>query len=179
LVKTLSVKQPYATLICAGVKRVENRTWKTDYRGRLLIHASGDSWAYPDFNMLPEKLQENIMPWVGIDDWSDAPDTIKNYTLLLEKTFNFYGKDYDEQEPPQEWLKEAVKKYGFFLTSQAIIGEVTLSDIVANLHDLDNDDTDFAEPGCYYWIMDDPVLYEKPIINVMGHLKLWSFDKSA
>ena len=38
--KTLSVKQPWSTLICAGVKDVENRTWRTEYRGPLLIHAS-------------------------------------------------------------------------------------------------------------------------------------------
>lgn len=37
--KTLTVCEPYAHLIASGVKRVENRTWKTDYRGPLLIHA--------------------------------------------------------------------------------------------------------------------------------------------
>ncbi|MCQ2350787.1 MAG: DEAD/DEAH box helicase family protein [Paludibacteraceae bacterium] len=36
----LAVKQPWATLICTGIKDVENRTWKTDYRGRLYIVAS-------------------------------------------------------------------------------------------------------------------------------------------
>lgn len=38
--KVLSVRQPYASLIAAGVKRFESRTWSTDYRGPLLIHAS-------------------------------------------------------------------------------------------------------------------------------------------
>lgn len=38
--KVLSVKQPWASLIVNGQKDVENRTWKTRYRGRLLIHAS-------------------------------------------------------------------------------------------------------------------------------------------
>ncbi|MDR1938251.1 MAG: ASCH domain-containing protein [Tannerellaceae bacterium] len=37
--KTLSIKQPWAYLICAGIKDVENRTWNTNYRGRILIHA--------------------------------------------------------------------------------------------------------------------------------------------
>jgi len=36
----LSVKQPWAGLLVAGVKDVENRTWVTLYRGRILIHAS-------------------------------------------------------------------------------------------------------------------------------------------
>ena len=42
-VKVLSVKNPFAYLILQGGKDVENRTWTTDYRGRLYIHASGDT----------------------------------------------------------------------------------------------------------------------------------------
>lgn len=38
--KTLSVKQPWAYLICSGIKDIENRTWSTKFRGRVLIHAS-------------------------------------------------------------------------------------------------------------------------------------------
>jgi hypothetical protein len=38
--KVLSVRQPWAYLIVAGYKDVENRTWRTSYRGPLLIHAS-------------------------------------------------------------------------------------------------------------------------------------------
>jgi hypothetical protein len=38
--KTLSVKQPWASLICSGIKDIENRTWPTKFRGRVLIHAS-------------------------------------------------------------------------------------------------------------------------------------------
>ena len=37
--KALTVHQPYAWAILAGLKRVENRTWSTGYRGPLLIHA--------------------------------------------------------------------------------------------------------------------------------------------
>ena len=37
--KTLTISQPFASLIATGDKWVENRTWKTDYRGPLAIHA--------------------------------------------------------------------------------------------------------------------------------------------
>ena len=37
--KVLSIRQPWAWAIVAGFKPVENRTWKTGYRGPLLIHA--------------------------------------------------------------------------------------------------------------------------------------------
>ncbi len=38
--KVLSLTEPYATLIKEKKKHVETRSWKTDYRGQLYIHAS-------------------------------------------------------------------------------------------------------------------------------------------
>ncbi len=38
--KILSIRQPWAALIVGGLKDVENRTWSTQYRGPVLIHAS-------------------------------------------------------------------------------------------------------------------------------------------
>ncbi len=35
----LSIKQPWAWLICAGFKDVENRDWPTKFRGRIYVHA--------------------------------------------------------------------------------------------------------------------------------------------
>lgn len=37
--KTITIKQPWATLIAKGYKEYEFRTWKTKYRGEILIHA--------------------------------------------------------------------------------------------------------------------------------------------
>lgn len=37
--KVLTIKQPWATLIMQQDKRFEFRSWKTSYRGELLIHA--------------------------------------------------------------------------------------------------------------------------------------------
>ena len=37
--KVLTIKQPFATLIAEGLKEYEFRTWKTKYRGEILIHA--------------------------------------------------------------------------------------------------------------------------------------------
>jgi hypothetical protein len=39
MMRALSVLQPWAWLIVNGYKDVENRTWKLDYRGPLVIHA--------------------------------------------------------------------------------------------------------------------------------------------
>ena len=37
--RALSVRQPWANLICAGQKTVEVRSWQADYRGPLVICA--------------------------------------------------------------------------------------------------------------------------------------------
>ena len=37
--KALSIRQPWAWLICAGYKDVENRYWPTKFRGRIYVHA--------------------------------------------------------------------------------------------------------------------------------------------
>jgi len=38
--KIFSINQPWAWLVISGIKNVENRAWKTSYRGLLHIHAS-------------------------------------------------------------------------------------------------------------------------------------------
>ena len=37
--KVLTLKQPWATLVAEGIKKYEFRSWKTTYRGKILIHA--------------------------------------------------------------------------------------------------------------------------------------------
>lgn len=44
--KMLTLHQPWASLIACGVKTIETRSWSTDYRGPLAIHA-GKAWPVP------------------------------------------------------------------------------------------------------------------------------------
>jgi hypothetical protein len=39
-VKALTLTQPWATLIAVGAKRIETRSWATDYHGQIAIHAA-------------------------------------------------------------------------------------------------------------------------------------------
>lgn len=47
--KAITIKQPFASLIAEGMKDIENRTWPTKYRGRVLIHAAKSA----DYDGLP------------------------------------------------------------------------------------------------------------------------------
>ena len=39
IMKVLTIREPWATLIINGFKCYEFRSWKTNYRGKILIHA--------------------------------------------------------------------------------------------------------------------------------------------
>lgn len=55
--RSLSIKQPWAALIAHGIKDIENRTWRTHFRGKIYIHASAK-----DFGSLSQALNQ--------DQWS-------------------------------------------------------------------------------------------------------------
>lgn len=53
----ISIRQPWAWLIVAGWKTIENRTWRTIHRGPVLIHA-------------PRRIETEILaawPWPDIE----------------------------------------------------------------------------------------------------------------
>ena len=60
--KVLSLTEPYATLIKTGIKTIETRSWKTNYRGKLYIHASSTKISKENKNNLA------LMSLVDIND---------------------------------------------------------------------------------------------------------------
>lgn len=73
MMKALSLKQPYAWLIANGYLLVDDRTWGTNYRGKILIHASkGIYEQYYDYLLdqtdipLPSKDQLGYGGVVGV-----------------------------------------------------------------------------------------------------------------
>ena len=59
--KTLSVQQPWASMICSGIKDVENRTWKAaEVPGRILIHASSKKITKNFYSGISEEMESYI-----------------------------------------------------------------------------------------------------------------------
>lgn len=60
----LSIRQPWAWLILNAGKNIENRTWPTRFRGRVLIHASKgctqSEWADAHYFMNLRKLGADV-----------------------------------------------------------------------------------------------------------------------
>lgn len=104
--KTLSLLQPWASLVIIGAKKIETRSWRTAYRGELLIHASlGKKGGVlvseapfkkyiPDFSHLPFGA---IIGKVHLEDVVPVEtlfysDSMLNHLTLEEKAFGDYGK---------------------------------------------------------------------------------------
>jgi hypothetical protein len=136
--KALSIKQPWASLIAHGIKDIENRTWKTNFRGKIYIHASAKLAA-------PKNRLGGLMP------------------------DNISATDLDWYE----WVWN--KKYPV----SAIIGEVEIIDCVINHASIWADHYLTAyefNKLTYNWVLANPVLYDKPILNVKGKLSFWEFN---
>lgn len=85
--KVITIKQPFATLIAEGFKLYEFRTWKTKYRGDLLIHAGFgvDKKAMKKFEYLNlEYPQGKIIAKVKVTDCIKVDDEFRNTLNQLD-----------------------------------------------------------------------------------------------
>lgn len=60
--KVLSIKEPFATLIKDKVKIYETRSWKTNYRGEIYIHASLSRSDFENTDLANKYLKSEIKP---------------------------------------------------------------------------------------------------------------------
>jgi len=57
-VKVLTIREPFATLISLEIKKIETRSWKTNYRGKIYIHAGlNKDWK----KLIADKNLDNII----------------------------------------------------------------------------------------------------------------------
>ena len=106
--KTLSLLQPWASLVVIGVKEIETRSWSTPYRGPLLIHASKGKAGEIFADELPFKkyiTDIKILPFgyiigkviltdvirIGTGALSYANDETLNKLTMEEKAFGDYS----------------------------------------------------------------------------------------
>lgn len=115
--KTLSIKQPWASLIAHGIKDVENRTWKTNFRGRILIHSTAKG--EPDFTFNHEQHLaipfEFECPYSAIIGEVDIVDCVINHSSIWAekgKAFNLNGYGHGENyKPIFNWVLENAELY--------------------------------------------------------------------
>jgi hypothetical protein len=70
--KAISTIQPWATLIAIRAKRFETRSWETDYRGPLAIHAS-KGWPRWAIELALEEPFRSTLARAGVQHLADLP----------------------------------------------------------------------------------------------------------
>lgn len=103
--KALSLKQPYASLVVTGAKKIELRNWKTNHRGEFLVHASKVP-IKSDFSEF--LLEKNLMP-LGAIVGKASLYHVKKYSSVFDWTsdikYHLAGPEFQSSS------------YGFILTN--------------------------------------------------------------
>jgi hypothetical protein len=180
--KALSVRQPYATLICTprednpllGIKDIENRTTRTHFRGRIYIHASAkwhDRTKSNDVRDLLTWEQRRAIPHQTHGLFIDQGVIVKDHEIPLSAIIGEVDIIDCVINHPSIWAEHQIK--------EPIIDDFTILD-----NGIEHTDEDsFNQAVLLYqstkpiwnWVLANPVLYEKPILNVKGKLSFWNF----
>lgn len=91
--KVLTIKEPWASLIVNGYKEYEFRSWKTNYRGKILIHSGltlekKNALKFKDYNLNYGKGE--IIGEAILTDCISVTDEFEN--SLYKINFLVYGK---------------------------------------------------------------------------------------
>ena len=76
--KAITIKQPWASLIATGLKDIENRSWKTNYRGRVLIHAA----ASPVKEGLAALNNKQLFDLMQRENWETEFENLPNGAIV-------------------------------------------------------------------------------------------------
>lgn len=91
--KALSIKQPWASLVAAGHKTVECRTWKTSYRGPILICSSKGDFEINDELIAPGGHALGVAELLDVRPMTKA--------------------DIERAYLPEEWHENALKGFAW------------------------------------------------------------------
>lgn len=153
--KALSVKQPWAHLLCSGIKDIENRTWRLPekYIGqRVLIHASAK----------PQELSPHLF-------------TNEQFVAISEKA----RRHIVDELPFTSAIIGSVRFVDCVVNHPSIWAEKTgipnVSDVLDDLKLLGR----VIPPGkpIYNWVVEDPILFGNPIMGVKGKLSFWEYEE--
>lgn len=153
--KALSIKQPWASLIAHGVKDIENRTWKVNFRGKIFIHASAKS-----AGKMKDLLTEEQYTFLKENGWK--PGTEKPLSAIIgevEIIDCIIGHEsiWAEHQVPQPKLEDYVSSG--LPREWAAFNDANLA-------------WEQTKP-IYNLVLANAVLYKEPILNIKGALSFW------
>ena len=106
--KVLTIKEPWASLIINGYKEYEFRSWKTNYRGKILIHAA-KSIDKEKINELNYNLSYSSGEIIGEATITDCILVDEEFNKeLIKNNKTVYGNNHIGL---YAWKLENIKKY--------------------------------------------------------------------
>lgn len=115
--KVISIIEPWASLIKEGRKKIETRSWKTNYRGKIYIHASLKKVPKNNerINNLLSLLKDKNFKYGSIIAEAEIIDCIYMDEMFLEKIKN----------NPQEYIcgEYSIGRYAWILDNIKILPE--------------------------------------------------------
>ena len=108
--KVLTIREPWASLIVNGYKEYEFRSWKTNYRGKILIHAglkleTGIIERFKEYNL---EYQKGVI--IGEADLVDCILVDNNFISELREINPIVYRQSNHDET-YAWKLENIKKY--------------------------------------------------------------------
>jgi len=150
--KALTIYQPWASLIAVGAKMFETRSWHTDYKGPIAIHAG----------------KKHSLETLG-QMFDDEGNVSERDELFINTCGSILGGDRDEYG----------KDFWNALPYGAIIATAYLADCLPTqdlLREITEDETLFGDwtPGRYAWEIINVALLPEPI-PARGQQGLWEW----
>lgn len=141
--RAISLWQPWASLVVAGIKTVETRHWPTSLRGRILIHAAKKY----DEPMLSECLRSRGF-WSGFQALDPSKNAFEIYRGLPYGAIVGYV-DIETCRPSNQFQMEKfnVKVLKGF-NPACVYTELDLGNF---------------DEGRFGWVLEHPKMFEKPI----------------
>jgi hypothetical protein len=125
--KCLSIRQPWAWLVCVGAKQVENRSWNTTYRGVIAIHAGGNT-----------KAVDQLIKLTSLD--TPTASDLFAFGAIIGTAEIYDARPFDQAMSDQPW---AEGPYCIFLRNTQLFvepiphkGRVNLCELPAHVNQL-------------------------------------------
>ena len=108
--KVLTIREPWASLIVNGYKEYEFRSWKTNYRGKILIHSASKIETEMIERFKEYNLDYKIRYIIGEADLVDCILVDDNFIKNLRRINHIVYSKSNHNET-YAWKLENIKKF--------------------------------------------------------------------
>ena len=160
VIKAISLWQPWASLVVCGAKKIETRSWSTNIRGTVAIHAAK---RHPDWFKRDTygctKLEDALVSLWGSWGWNQYDELPRGCilgTVEIIEVYPIVSQTNIEGRPFEAAFYDDDVRVSV-TGNELLFGDYT--------------------PGRFAWILENPVMFDKPI-PAKGQQGFWNWEVS-